>query len=301
MLGSQLDIQKLNEPKFEAGYTLLENIVLMSFGRITPSMTNHILKLEEDGESRSQNFFANEKLPQNYRKHENYHQYSVLRTLAGISAMDIETFDLHSVEALKEAGVTVQDIQIYPDLLLLANGGELDMTRESMETIKGSLKTMYVNPYLSLFQRLFKNDWKAMIALHKFLLLSPKDLQAVFTEAPSDREIVTLYQEHDWIYDGLFKDYMGMNGKSANIMQGLVSLMSKDRTNAAGLWKLIKIPESKASKYLALMLLEDLYDVTQIGNLALPETLSTLLVNGLSKANTTTLAEFGANYLKRLF
>ena len=113
--------------------------------------------------------------------------------------------------------------------------------------------------------------------------------------------MVSLFEEHDWIFDGLFKDYMGMTGKSAGIMQGLVALMSKDKTNAAGLWKLIKVPESKASKYLALILLEDLYDVAQIGNLAIPEILSSLLVNGLAKANTTTIAEFAAKYLKRLF
>lgn len=205
------------------------------------------------------------------------------------------------MDALKQAGVSVTDIQKYSDLLLLANGGELDMTRESMDSIKGTLKTMYVNPYMNLFQMLFKNDWKAMISLHKFLLLSPKDLQAVFTESPSETEIVTLYEENDWVYDGLFKDYMGMNGKSANIMQGLVALMSRDRINAAGLWKLIKIPDSKATKYMDLVLQEDLYNLIQIGNLVLPETLSTLLVNGLAKLNTANLADFGAKYLNRLF
>jgi hypothetical protein len=212
---------------------------------------------------------------------------------------------VHSYDAIRKSGKDndppVSDIVIYPDLILLGNGGDLDVCREDLEGSKTGLKSMYINPYMALFRRLFGNDWKAMIALHRFLILSPKELQAVFGDTKGNQDNITLFEEHDWICDGLFKDYMGFNTKTNTIMQGLVSLMSKDKRNAAGLWKLLKIPESKASKYMSLVLLDDIFDVSQIGNLALPETLSRMLVQGLAKPNTQTIVDLAVNYLDRLF
>lgn len=286
--------------------TLFENLVLMSYGRVNPSMSYHMLNLEKEGPELYNNFLPCERLKHENDVNDKKYQYGALRTLDAIASNDFEAFDAHSVEALKKSGKDndppVSDILTYPELIMLANGGDLNICREDLDNAsKGGLKSMYINPYMALFRRLFGNDWKAMIALHRFLILSPKELQAVFGETKGNQDNITLFEEHDWIFDGLFKDYMGFNAKTSSIMYGLVSLMSKDKRNCAGLWKQLKIPEAKASKYMSLVLLDDPYDIMTIGNIALPEILSKLLVQGFAKPDTSTIAEFACEYLNRLF
>lgn len=93
VVGTQVDVQTLKETKYETGYTLLENIVLLSYGRITPSMTNHLLKLEDDGVELRDNFYAFEKVKHTVHDKQHFYQYAALRTLYSIGAKDIEAFD----------------------------------------------------------------------------------------------------------------------------------------------------------------------------------------------------------------